>query len=239
MEKVNILGINCSPRPNGNSQFLLKGALDYAREFAPDVVQTELYKIAGKTYNPCDGCNQCHERLGYCRQTDDDFAELRDKWLAADVILYSIPIFHIGVPGQVKCFIDRLGNSVVEGFNSRLLKVVGVITQGTGMSTGQEYVMQFINGHATMQGCIPVGGIWPGGYLGVGTWTRCDVSKDALRNAFKAQDPDLLKTLNAIKELSKHMIQLTQILKAGGRVMKQTLKEDGGFEFFLRQLEDE
>ena len=181
METIRLLGICGSPRRNGNSQFLLEAALDAAREVSPDTVNAELFSIAGKTYKPCDGCDQCHQRLGYCKTINDDFAELRDKWIAADAIIYSVPIYHLGIPGQLKSFIDSLGNSVVEGFNSRLLKVIAVLTQGSGMSTGQEHVMHFVNGHATMQGCIPVGGAWPGGYLGVGTWTRANEDLDALR----------------------------------------------------------
>jgi multimeric flavodoxin WrbA len=176
-------------------------------------------------------------RLGYCRQTDDDFAELRDKWFAADAIIYSVPIYHLGVPGQLKSFIDRLGNSTPESYNSRLLKVIAVLTQGSGMSTGQEHVMQFLNGHATMQGCIPVGGVWPGGYLGVGTWTRANEDRDALRQYLEAGEADVLYALDSIRELSKHVVHLALILRASGKVLAGMLREDGGFEYFLRQFE--
>ena len=30
----------------------------------------------------------------------------------ADAHLYSVPVYHVGIPGQVKCFIDRLGNTI-------------------------------------------------------------------------------------------------------------------------------
>jgi multimeric flavodoxin WrbA len=135
---IHLLGISGSPRKYGNSQFLLDIALNAAQEYAPRNVRTELYSMAGKIFHPCNACNQCHDKLGYCRQTDDDFQELRDKWFPADVIIYLVPVFHMGVPGQLKCFLDRLGNSVVESFNSRPLKVIWVITQGSGLSTGQE-----------------------------------------------------------------------------------------------------
>lgn len=238
METIKLLGICGSPRKNGNSQFLLEIALEAAEATAPGVVKSELYSISGKTFNPCDACNQCHDKLGYCRQIDDDFAELRDKWLAADAIIYSVPIFHMGIPGQLKCFIDRLGNSVVDSFNSRLLKVIGVLTQGSGMSTGQEAVMVFLNGHAVMQGCIPVGGVWPGGYLGVGGWVRVKEEKNALRHMYEEGEEDTLLTVASIKELSKHIVQLALILRAGGRKLRDMLKDDGGFEFFLRQFDN-
>ena len=238
MTAIHILGISGSPRKMGNSRFLLDVALEAAEAYAPDIVKSEVYSISGKTFLPCDACNQCHDQLGYCRQTDDDFAELRDKWLAADVIIYSVPVYHMGIPGQLKIFIDRLGNSVVESFNSRPLKVIGVLTQGSGIATGQEAVMVFLNSHATMMGCITVGGLWPVGYLGVGSWTRTKVEKNALRQLYAEKEEDTVYAVDAIKELSKHIVLLTMILKAGGDQLREQLKEDGGYEFFLKQLEN-
>ena len=161
MDTIKLLGINASPRKKGNSHFLLETALNAADEILPGAVSTQLYSTSGKIYNPCDSCDQCHEKLGYCRQTDDDFAELRDKWIEADAIIYSIPVYHMGVPGNFKNFLDRVGNSVVEGFTSKPWKVMATITQGSGMATGQESVMMYMTGHAVMMGRIPVGGIGP------------------------------------------------------------------------------
>ncbi len=90
MDSINLLGICGSPRKNGNSHFLLEIALEAAEATAPGVVETEIYSISGKTFHPCDACNQCHDKLGYCRHTDDDFGELRDKWHAADAIIYGV-----------------------------------------------------------------------------------------------------------------------------------------------------
>jgi multimeric flavodoxin WrbA len=127
MDTIKLLGISASPRKRGNSHFLLEVALKAAEEIVPGAVEIELYSTSGKLYKPCDSCDQCHEQLGYCRQTDDDFAELRDKWIEADAIIYSIPVYHMGVPGNFKNFLDRVGNSVVEGFYSKPWKVMGTI----------------------------------------------------------------------------------------------------------------
>lgn len=237
MTAIHILGLSGSPRKMGNSRFLLEILLESAKAYAPDVVKNEVYSISGKTFLPCDACDQCEE-LGYCRQTEDDFAELRDKWYAADVIIYSVPVYHMGIPGQLKSFIDRLGNSVKESFNSRPLKVIGVLAQGTGMATGQEAAMVFLNNHAVMMGCIPIGAVWPGGYLGVGGWTRVGTGKNTLRELYEQGEEDIVFTVDAIKELSRHIVMTTLILKAGGEQLRDQLKEDGGYEFFLRQLEN-
>ncbi len=236
MEAIKILGISGSPRKKGNSNYLLEIALETARSVAPEMVETELYSISGKTFNPCDACNQCHDQLGYCRQTDDDFAELRDKWIEADAIIYSVPVYHMGIPGQLKIFIDRLGNSWVESFTSRPLKVIGVLAQGSGMATGQETAMTFINVHAVMSGCIPVGGDWPASYIGASGWTRVEEGKSALRKLHAEEDADTVFTVDSIKVLSKNVVHTAMIVKAGGKALQEMLKEDGGYEIFLRRI---
>lgn len=236
MHEIRLLGISASPREHGNSRFLLQVALEAAQATAPGLVETELYTLAGKTFDPCDACDLCHTELGYCKIVGDDFAELRDRWIDADAVLYSVPIFHMGVPGKFKNFIDRLGQSVVEGFHSKPVKTIGVLTQGSGMSTGQEQVMMFLNGHAIMMGCVPVGGEWPGGYLGVGGWTRVLTAEDALQTLLKEGDKDAQFTVKAVRELAKNVVILTQILKAGGLALQEMLEEDGGYDIFLRRI---
>lgn len=238
MEQLKILGISVSPRKNGNSRFLLEEALEAAEATAPGMIDSEIYSIAGKVFNPCDACNQCHDRLGYCRQTDDDFGELRDKWFNADAIIYSVPVYHMGIPGQFKIFLDRLGNSVVESFDSRPLKVIGTLAQGSGISTGQEQAIIFLNNSTVMMGCIPVGSEWPAGYLGAGGWTRVRVDKKALRDLHAGGEEDAVFTVNAVKVQAKFIVQITQIIKAGGWQQREMLEKDGGYDFFLRRLDN-
>ena len=133
MKKIKVLGINGSPRKNRSSRFQLEIALDAAEKTAPECVETELYSISTKTFHPCDACYQC-VKLGHCRKVDDDFAELLEKWMRADVIIYSVPVYHMGIPAQLKAFIDRLGHSVQEGFDDRQLRVSGVLTAGDGFA---------------------------------------------------------------------------------------------------------
>jgi hypothetical protein len=74
--------------------------------------------------------------------------------------------------------------------------------------------------------------------LGVGGWTKVGKGKNALRELYKQGEEDAVFTVDSIKELSRHIIMLTKILKAGGDQLRDELKADGGYEFFLRQLEN-
>jgi multimeric flavodoxin WrbA len=236
MDAIKLLGINASPRKRGNSHYLLNIALEAAKEIAPGQVEVELFSTSGKLYKHCDACDQCHNVLGHCRQTDDDFAELRDKWIEADAVIYSIPVYHMGVPGNFKNFLDRVGNSVVEGFTSKPWKVLGTITQGSGMATGQESVMMYMTGHAVMLGCIPVGGDWPSAYVGAAGWTRVRTEKSALQTLHAEGEPDTISTVDSIKVLAKNLIHMALVIKAGGHQLSNMLREDGGYDIFLRRI---
>ena len=235
MKTIKVLGICGSPRKNKSSRFLLDFALEAAQATAPETVKTELYSISGKTFHPCDSCHQC-ETLGHCRKTDDDFGELRDKWLAADAVIYSVPVYHMGIPSQLKSFVDRVGHSVQESFNDRALKIMGFLTTGSGFASGQESVMIFLNSHAVMMGCIPIGGLWPVGYIGVGA--RAPYPK-SMREAYAEGDEHTVEAVEAAQELSKQIVLLTTILKSGGEQNRELLKNNGGFDFFLGRLESD
>jgi len=235
MTSIKVLGINGSPRKNKSSRFQLEVALEAAQETAPDRVETELYSISTKTFYPCDACYQC-EKLGHCRKIDDDFAELRDKWMAADVVIYSVPVYHMGIPAQLKAFIDRLGHSVQEGFDDRQMRVVGVLTSGDGFATGQESVMMFLNNHALMLGCIPVGGLYPVGYIGIGARVHYGTT---MRKEHEAGNAHIVEAIDATRQLGKHLVLVSTLIKAGGEQNRALLEQDGGYGLFLQRLGSE
>lgn len=235
MNSMKVLGICASPRKNGNSRFLLEFAPEAAEATAPEAASTELYSLSGKTIDPCDSCHQC-EKLGHCRKTKDDYAELRDKWLAADAVVYSVPVYHMGVPAQLKSFLDRVGHSVQESFNDRALKVMGFLTTGSGFASGQESVMIFLNSHAVMEGCIPIGGLWPVGYIGVGGRANYP---NSMRESYAEKDEHTVEAVEAAKELSKQIVLVTTILKSGGEQNREILKMNGGFEFFSSTIREQ
>ena len=53
---MKVVGIVCSPRKGGNTEILVREALDAIRELGGE---TELITVSVKTINPCDGCNTC------------------------------------------------------------------------------------------------------------------------------------------------------------------------------------
>jgi multimeric flavodoxin WrbA len=233
-----LLGICGSPRPKGNSRYLLEIALEAAAQAGGDRLRTELYTIAGKEFRPCTSCYTCSSREGECFQ-EDDFAELRDKWAVADAVIYSVPVYHMGIPGQLKCFIDRLGNSLWSyygGVVTKSLRVFGLITQGAHIFAGQEHTMTALINHALVMGGIPVTGDPWESYIGAAGWTACGDRKDSLRRLATSGDRDAAVTVRAVTSLGRRVAQMALLIQAGGLVLRRELEADGGYGIFLRRL---
>jgi len=101
MKKILIL--EGSPRRNGNSVILSDEFTRGAEEVGCSV---ERIRISGKKVSGCLGCNACYRNSGVCVQKDD-MAEIREKMLAADVIVLASPIYFYSMTAQMKAVIDR------------------------------------------------------------------------------------------------------------------------------------
>jgi multimeric flavodoxin WrbA len=245
--KITLLGIAGSPR-KGNSLFLLEQALEAAVQEYPERVETNVY-IFGKTpFAPCDAC-QAHRKLkGECR-IKDGFQELRDKWLDADAIIYSVPVYHMGIPGQVKCFIDRLGNSLGYYFSDfmpgepvfhipRLMKVIGSITQGSHLFAGQEHAQAFLNTHAMLMRCTPVpGDLWES-YIGAGGWTEVSPQVSALKTLLEDGKLDAQIAVRSARSLGKRVVEMAMIIRSGLKANKTLLSEQPSYLPVLQKVEN-
>jgi len=233
---VKLLGICGSPRKSGNSRFLLERSLASAEASLGDALEVELYSFAGKEIAPCNSCFRCID-LGQCAIVDD-FQELRDKWVAADAILYSVPVYHMGVPGQVKCFIDRLGNSLEggQGTVSKQLKSVGVITQGADIFAGQEQVMTYLVNHAILMSCLPVAGDPYHSYIGAAGWTCNSLERDSLQRLHSNGETGAKIAVAAAESVGKRVVQVALLIKCGGVACQAMLEGDGSYEPFLERL---
>ncbi len=238
MKPLTLLGICGSPRVQGNSRYLLDIAIEEAQKAAGERMQAEIVSLSGLRIEPCASCFTCGKRQGNCFQKDD-FAPLRDKWAAADAIIYSVPVYHMGIPGQLKCFIDRLGNSLWSyygGVVSKSLRVIGIITQGAHLFAGQEGAATALIHHALVMGGIPVTGDPWESYIAAAGWTRGEDGKDSLRRLVAQGDEDALVTVRATRSLGRRVAQMALLVCAGGEALYEELSQDGGYTIFLDRL---
>ena len=97
-----ILGLQGSPRKNGNSSILLASFLAEAERLG---ARTYNLEITDKRITPCQECGIC-EREGFC-SISDDMQEIYPLLWKADIIVMATPVFFYGAPAQLKALIDR------------------------------------------------------------------------------------------------------------------------------------
>ena len=93
-----VLILEGSPRRKGNSCILSN---EFARGAEEAGHAVEIVNVAHKDVGGCLGCNSCYRNNGTCVQ-DDDVAEIREKMLAADVIVWTSPIYFYTMTAQME-----------------------------------------------------------------------------------------------------------------------------------------
>jgi len=97
-----VLGIQGSPRKQGNSSTLLSAFVAEAQQLGSETFTLD---AASKKIYPCIGCGTC-EREGFCA-LHDEMQEVYPLLWKADIIVVATPIFFYNVPAQLKALIDR------------------------------------------------------------------------------------------------------------------------------------
>jgi len=241
---IRVLGVAGSSRI-GNSHFLLEQAFSAIRESFGDKVELDFYSMVKKSYAPCDACH-AHRRLkGECR-IKDDFQELRDNWVRSDAIIYSIPVYHMSIPGQLKCFIDRLGNSQGYYYQElqgeepsykipRLLKPIGTIAQGAHLYGGQEQAIEFMIHHALLMRCVPVSGDLHESYTGAGGWTGGKIEKNSIEALLAEGDRDARVTVRAARTLGIRVVEMAMIISEGVKATRSVLEREPLYFYRLKE----
>ena len=93
-----ILAIVGSPRKGGNSELLVDEFIKGAQEKGHTV---EKVCLREKKIAPCLACEACLRNGGTCVQKDD-MAEIREKMLAADVVVLASPIYFYTMTAQME-----------------------------------------------------------------------------------------------------------------------------------------
>lgn len=102
---MKFLVLNGSPKQKSDTMCLtnafIKGITDSGDH------QIEIIDVITKQIKPCTGCFGCWKiQNGRCVQQDDQ-NEILEKLVAADVIIFSFPLYCYGIPSHLKAVIDR------------------------------------------------------------------------------------------------------------------------------------
>ncbi len=99
---MKIIAIVGSPRPTGNTNYLIEQALQEAKTHG---FETEKIILSQYQVNPCLGHADCSSSET-CRQ-DDDAPWILDRFSSADGIILGSPVYYYNMTAQMKAFVDR------------------------------------------------------------------------------------------------------------------------------------
>lgn len=100
---MKIIGINASPRRNGNTQTLVESALKGAAERG---AKTHIVNLRELNMNGCIGYGKCKRDPGKCAQKDD-LTTLLQYMTTCNAIVMGTPVYWYQVSAQFKMLIDR------------------------------------------------------------------------------------------------------------------------------------
>jgi len=101
-----VIGVSGSPRPDGNTHYLVQSALAAA---AAAGAETRFYDLNADAVRGCQACMACKEpeHRGRCA-VEDGFSQISDDLRRADGLILGAPVYIGYWSGQAKNFIDRL-----------------------------------------------------------------------------------------------------------------------------------
>lgn len=108
-----ILVLNGSPHKERSTTMVATNAF-LRGVLASGNYESETVHVAALNIRPCMGCLSCWGRTeGECVIRNDDIPALKEKILAADILIASFPLYYFGIPGQFKVMMDRLLSMVM------------------------------------------------------------------------------------------------------------------------------
>jgi multimeric flavodoxin WrbA len=144
---MKILAIVGSPRPKGNTSYLVDHALEAA---AAHGIETEKIVLTQYRVNPCQGHDNCSS-FPSCKQ-DDDVPWILNKFCGADGIILGSPVYYYNMTAQMKAFVDR--NYFLYRHNiSPRMACAGLIV--IGGSAGLEHTVRALRRFVKLSANIP------------------------------------------------------------------------------------
>ncbi len=102
---MKVLIINGSPR-KGNTKYALS-ILEKAIQKKYSHAECEFIDVAALKVQGCMACDGCKKNDGNCVMKDGS-AELMNKMMEANILIFGTPVYWWGVSSQLKAYIDKL-----------------------------------------------------------------------------------------------------------------------------------
>ncbi|MDP2643652.1 MAG: flavodoxin family protein [Desulfobacterales bacterium] len=233
--KVKILGINGSPRREGNTSTMVKYCLEWAE--TAGFVETEYLALADYELKHCTGCMKCFGFMApaddeyQCYDTNDDIRLLAPKVAECDGLLIGFPVYSGGLPGIMRIFIEKMHHfgpmSFTRHAGALKYKALGIISQGGQLYGGQENTFKDMSFWGSIKG-MHLANAWPtvdapmpsssffGGILttvdGSAIYGKHSWKKEATRTIPPASGS---RNERSLKNLGRHLATDAMVMKLG------------------------
>lgn len=121
-----IVALNGSERPGGNTAQVLRHVVEVGSRSGADV---EVIDLRSYVISDCAPCGDCNTRTVPCI-VNDGVAEIVERMLAADGIIYACPVHGYGMSSIMQRFIERAGVGYLRFDRPLANKVGGVVVTG-------------------------------------------------------------------------------------------------------------
>lgn len=108
-----IVVITGSPRKNGNSFAMTDAFIKAAEAKGHTIIR---FDAALKNVGGCHACETCF-KTGKACSFDDDFNTIAPEIMAADAVVFTMPVYWYSIPAQIKGVIDKMFSFCVAGKN--------------------------------------------------------------------------------------------------------------------------
>jgi multimeric flavodoxin WrbA len=138
---MNIIAISSSPRPNGNTSYLVDEALSAAAKAG---ASTSKFVLSEMNIKPCLAHDKCYS-FKRCAQ-NDDFCTMLDRYMEADGVILATPVYYFNMSAQMKIFIDRNYFVSVKGIHPKA-KTIGliVVAESEGIEDTLHTLTRFVD----------------------------------------------------------------------------------------------
>ncbi len=139
---MNILVLNGSPHPDGNTSAMAQAFAEGAKEAGNGVT---VLKIGTKKIAACQACEFCHTRgNGECVQ-QDDMQEVYPALKKAEMLVLASPVHYFGMSGQMQCAISRIYALKAPPKMKKVALLLSSSSPGVYGAATQQYRDAFVN----------------------------------------------------------------------------------------------
>ncbi|MGE5498346.1 MAG: flavodoxin family protein [Syntrophothermus sp.] len=142
---MKVIAINGSPKADGNTFHALSMA---GEAIKAEGIDFEIIHIGHKAIHGCLACGKCAQNKDEeCSIKNDDVNYCIQKMKEADGILIGSPVYYAGIPGTMKCFLDRV--FYVSGSNGGLFRHKAAAAVTAVRRTGGSATFDSLNHYLT------------------------------------------------------------------------------------------